>query len=425
MKLNKIYMMLGLALLLGSCKSEEPAEPVQTRSVEVPVSFTIQLASEAGGTRADGPDGTVWDDEEGKTNAGLKEFDNKINTVVPVLYEVVNGTMSATPVAKMTVQDKKEQGAGNSNVWVISGVMSCNPGTTEDDLLTKNYRLALFINCDKGDVKKPLDPENPGDAKFYHHGIPGQNLDGEALSEPFESIPMYGVTQINFEKDGAFIKATGTGTNGKITVNVLRSMAKVRVLLSAALQGKVKLTNLSISRHAIQGYVCPKKWNTAADFADVASSAYMRGMTGSSSFYNHVCNTDISTIHHEGTGGNSENKIGFYLPDTYNSHHDGVTGSDEIKLIISYDIYSKVDGVDTKVAHHDNPMWFRPVSEWSEEKRKAKEPWDIIRNHIYEFVITGVEPTTGALIVDVAVKPWVKHEFTEWYEKIPDPTPAN
>ncbi len=414
-------MMLVLALLMSSCKSDEPVEP-QAGGVEVPVSFTIRLASEAGGTRADGSaedDGaSTWDPGEAETNEGIS-FDNEIKSVKPVIYKVNGATIESTPIAKMTWMEKKEDKGGG--LWLISGIMKCEPGITAEELFTNNYRIALFINCNEGDVKNPLKLDNPGAAKFYHHGIPGQNRDKEAYgSEQFESIPMYGVAPISFEKDGAFIKATGTGAKGEISVNVLRSMAKVRVLLSDKLQGKVKLTNLSISRHAIEGYVCPKKWDTATDFANVASSVYMRGLTSSSNFYNHVCNTDISTIYHEGTGGNSVNKIGFYLPDTYNSHHDGYD-SEEIKLTISYDIYSTVGNESTKVAHHDNPMWFRPVGEWSEEKRKASEPWDIIRNHIYEFVITGVEPTTGALIVDVAIKPWVKHEFTEWYDKIPDP----
>ena len=71
-------------------------------------------------------------------------------------------------------------------------------------------------------------------------------------------------------------------------------------------------------------------------------------------------------------------------------------------------------------------MWFRPNDQWPDEAKdgsinypdiaKYGAPWDIIRNHIYEFVITGVEAASGNLNVQVSITPWEKHEMpTEWY----------
>lgn len=415
-------MMLGLALLLGSCKSEEPADPGQTRSVEVPVSFTIRLATENGGTRAAGDDDTtptIWEEGENHEKEGGTSFDNKIVSILPAVYKVTDNTMEATPSATMKyLNDPEPKKDANGNVlegqYVVSGIMTFQ-NTSTDAVTSGDYRLALYINCGAGDMKTALNPASAGEAMFYHHGIPGANKDASFGSKTFNSIPMYGVAPIIFEKTNGFIEAKGTSANNEISVNVLRSMAKVRVVLADGIKDKVNLTSLGMNRHALKGYVCPKGWNKTGNVAGLSSTEYMRAAKGDANSYNHNCLTTDETNFSGATWANSSNRIRFYLPETYNRNRDDIDGSEELKLTIKYDI---LDNGKKFPKEHD--MYFREWSTWNNKNYKG-DSWDIIRNHIYEFVITDVEPTTGKLIVNVAVKPWEKHELTEWWDKFPDP----
>ena len=92
MKFRKIYIALSLTLLLPSCKSDEPA-PVAYEEINMPISFTIRLASEDGtraGEDAEKADGSFWDtDNDGNENADTDDgtkFDNTINSIC-LLYK--------------------------------------------------------------------------------------------------------------------------------------------------------------------------------------------------------------------------------------------------------------------------------------------------------------------------------------------------
>lgn len=444
MKLKSIYIALGLSLLLSGCKSEEPAPQVQGE-VNLPVSFTIQLAIESQNTRSGDNDGIAlysdsegsgtWkDDEKGEyadgeiTDDSGTNFDNTINSIIPVLYFVTGNEMKTTyPVAQM-VDQRWEKVEGKEGEFKVTGTLKSSNWST--DMLTDpqyKYRIALFINCGEEDVMYPLNINTPAQATFNHHGKPDDCRDTN--SKHFHGIPMYGVGEVKFVVDESADDPTRKykilGNNDQeLNINILRSMAKVRVKLSEELakDEKINLTELYISRHAIKGFVVPKGWNTTSDVATLTNGLAMNAFTGAiKDDYNHDCYVRPQTEDNEYNGVNGDQHEGdddyyantsellrFYLPDTYNCDHDGIDNSDEIYLRLSYTVEDQ---------EYTHLLWFRPVSEWPSMKEgeysddgtinypKTGTPWDIIRNHIYEFVIEGVEDNFG-LKVAVNVKKW-------------------
>ncbi|MDE6682129.1 MAG: hypothetical protein K2J87_01730 [Muribaculaceae bacterium] len=447
MKLKTIYMSLGLMLLLPSCKSDDPV-PIAQEEINMPISFTIRLTTESGtraGAKSTTTGGSYWD-KDGDTNEDFTSdngtnFDNTINSITPVLYFVTDNLMQTKyPVAVMSeyewIPKINEETKEPTGEFTVTGVLKSNSWTA--DMLTDpkySYRLALFINCGEDDVMNPLSITNPGVATFNHHGKPDDHKD--TGSKHFNGIPMYGVSDVKFVKetkntngvDETEYKVTN-GTGGELNIDILRSMAKVRVKLGD-MKEKVELKKLYISRHAMKGYVVPKKWNTCSSVTSIATNGMaMNAIIGSlDGYYNHDCFVDpqpdndssIGSIHNPDDDpdyyANSTELLRFYLPDTYNNHHDDVTGSDEIYLELTYTV-----GDDAKEYTH--PLWFRPLSQWPRftgDKKEyddkgniippsAGDPWDIIRNHIYEFVINGVEASTGELIINVGVKDWGSKE---------------
>ena len=446
MKLKSIYIALGLSLLLSGCKSEEPAPQVQGE-VNLPVSFTIQLAIESQNTRA-GEDGTTWNGDNeadpvpGTENGSISNesgtnFDNTINSITPVLYSVKGQTLSSSSPVGVMIQQNEPQLMTDENdkvipgKYIITGKMRFN-SVTPEQLMNGNYRLAIFINCGEDDVVTPLNIMSPARGEFYHHGKPDDCRDKDKSNKHFHGIPMYGVGNVKFvedkDEDDPQRRYKFCNENGQeLNINILRSMAKVRVKLSDDLADdeKINLTELYISRHAIKGFVVPKGWNTTSDVATLTNGLAMNAFTGAiKDDYNHDCYVRPQTEENGNKvdnddldyNANTSELLRFYLPDTYNCDHDGIDDSDEIYLRLSYTVEDQ---------EYTHLLWFRPVSEWPKEEGYGKildqegnivsdtkinypdsgTPWDIIRNHIYEFVIEGVEDNFG-LKVAVNVKKW-------------------
>lgn len=472
MKLKHLYIALGLSALLTGCKDEEPMVNPTGEPVEIPVSFTIKLATESRNTRADGSG--IWEDKDEneifETDKGT-DFDNTINSLTPVLYlaskygsnytidpeypvaQLEGKTLKAESIAKSIDPESKQPIEGS---YDISGTMVCF-GLTPSQLLEyqDRLRLAVFINCADDDVMNPLKISDPAQAKFNHHGQPDDKLD--AGSKHFHGIPMYGVTGVKFfeeTEDGkkvykVYATSSTEENKKKISIPILRSMAKVRVKLQTDDEGNVvkeladkgvKLKELYIRRHAVQGYVVPKGWDMVTDVTSLDTKGQglnpLTGPTNDKEFYNHDCtvvpqqasdgtvNSDIHGSIDDGGDywANSEELLRFYLPDTYNHKHDDDESSKEIYLEITYTIDDVKDAAGN-LKEFKHPLWFRPTIEWprnNEDKVEYDEygkliypgdcgvdttPWDIIRNHIYEFVIEGVEASFD-LKVGVSVKKW-------------------
>lgn len=456
MKLKHLYIALGLSALLTGCKDEEPMVMPTEDIVKIPVSFSIRLDSEDA-TRGDARIG-IWEDGEDPSNDREgTTFENTINSLTPVLYladyrgiideknpiAVLDG---ATTLTSTNISPSVNAGGEMiDGQFDVSGKMICS-GLTSSQLIDcqDRLRLAVFINCAEDDVMLPLDIRRPAQATFNHHGKPDDCKDSG--SKHFHGIPMYGVSGVSFfkEKDSdgndvykVYDPNSTEEQKQTLSIPILRSMAKVRVKLNADKEGKidgkeVKLSSLFISRHAVKGYVVPKDWDKVTDVTLLNFNGKGCNPLFSDNYkggdYNHACyvepqpqdDKDINEIHQgdEEYYKNSEDLLRFYIPDTYNCTNDADDTSPEIYMELTY----TVDGNE-----YTHPLFFRPQNQWPRAEGKDEysddstipnlpnltkfgAPWDIIRNHIYEFVIEGVEETTGNLQVNVKVNEWKDHD---------------
>lgn len=412
MKLKSIYIALGLSLLLSGCKSEEPAP--QAENAAPFVSFTIALSMESNGTRADA---RIADGEEpntgdggdnewgnGGTESGTK-FENTVNNIIPVLYSATkqpNGKVtinSAYPVGEMVnaVYDRND----TDGTLTITGQLKTEIPASMLEEEGHTYRLAVFVNAKKG-----FNIKQPEQNTFHRHGIPSNlKIDG---TEDI-GIPMYGVHEVKFDglanglKDGKYLDSDNPYVLGEtFTIPVLRSMAKVIVRVDEEkLAGRdVKLSKVEISRHVNKGYLVPKGWDTCTSVSELTLTGAMNGYVGTlDQDYDKNCPilpTDDNT--------NSDTFLRFFLPETYNSNHDDISTTEPIKLTVTY----TSDGTSDEKT---GVIYFANYDDDGKPTDWEKNAWDIIRNHIYEFVIEGVEASTGELKVNVSVKPWVIHHY--------------
>lgn len=413
MKLKSIYIALGLSLLLSGCKSEEPAP--QAENAAPFVSFTIALSMESNGTRADA---RIADGEEPNTgdggdnewgNSGTEsgtKFENTVNNIIPVLYSATkqpNGIVtinSAYPVGKMVnaVYDRND----TDGTLTITGQLKTEIPASMLEEEGHTYRLAVFVNAKNG-----FDIYKPEQNTFSRHGIPS-NLKIDGDPENRTGIPMYGVHEVKFDgladglKDGKYLDSNNPYVLGEtFTIPVLRSMAKVIVRVDEEkLAGRdVKLSMVEISRHLNKGHLVPKGWDTCKSVSELTLTGAMNPFISSNiDAYDEGCHVEPKK-----EDLNSDTFLRFFLPETYNCNHDDIDTTEPIKLTVTY----TSDGTSepkTGVIYFANYDDNGKPTDWE------KNAWDIIRNHIYEFVIEGVEASTGELKVNVKVKDWDKHE---------------
>ena len=408
MKLKSIYIALGLSLLLSGCKSEEPAP--QAENAAPFVSFTIALSMESNGTRADariaeGEDPNTGDGGGNKwENSGTESgtvFENTVNNIIPVLYSATkqpNGKVtinSAYPVGIMVNPDYKRD--DTDGTLTITGQLKTEIPASMLEEEGHTYRLAVFVNAKNG-----FDIYKPEQNTFHRHGIPS-NLKIDGDPENRTGIPMYGVHEVKFDglanglKNGEYLDSTNPYVLGEtFTIPVLRSMAKVIVRVDKdKLAGRdVKLSKVEISRHIRFGHLVPKGWDTCTSVSELTLTGAMNPFISSKiEDYDKGCYVEPKE-----EDLNSDTFLRIFLPETYNSNHDDISTTEPIKLTVTYTSDGTSDektGVIYFANYDDNGK----PTDWE------KNAWDIIRNHIYEFVIEGVEDNFG-LKVAVNVKKW-------------------
>lgn len=404
MKLKHLYIALGLSLLLTSCKDDEPV-PVSSSS-ETVVSFNLALSSESQGTRAVG-DVTDKDGNENWQNGAdpeATEFDNRINSMKVVLYAVAGNTLNTdNPLGEMEVDPSSYTDDKDGSITVKGKLKTNIPASLLADPKT-SYRLAVFINAPVTGTYG-LDIKKPSQCVFNFHGT----------SEQFQGIPMYGVAKCYFtgltnaegtETSPFVIKGSSDGSSD-LSIPVLRSMAKIKVrvhndLYETVANGgrEVRLKSIKINRHANRGFLVPKGWNTVDNFLSVNLKSVMNGFIGSDNYTDKECSYDAPETNPAESWKNSDQKLRFYIPDTFNCEHDGYD-SEPIKLTLEY--YTDGDYSDVRT---DDIFLCRYTDDGKHDVNDANHQiWDIIRNHIYEFVIEGVEASFD-LKVGVSVKKW-------------------
>ncbi|MDE7414366.1 MAG: hypothetical protein K2N05_11365 [Muribaculaceae bacterium] len=422
MKLNKfltLTAMIALFLLPG-CKSDD--EPIigAVKSHQM-VRFMIQMSTESDGTRAgaDAPDPNDYTDPDKKWedqyNTGeASDFDNLIKNIEPMLFLTKKEDGKPVvdvdkPFGNLTIIENGIEPVGNSgNTYKVTALLE-TPVIAEE-LKKLDLRFVVFANVSK----KGLSSNNPNLVCFERHGIPG------TIEEkiPFDAIPMFGIGKPNFDgltsanhsDTEPFDLMDGDDPTQDLSISLLRSMAKICVKLddakiNAAGDRDVKLVSLNIDRHSRKGFVAPKGWAKVTSVKKLGLKSVLNPYIDSQRDYRDDCNVIINDEKDKNT---SNKRLIFYVPETYNSQNDGYDTT-PIKIEVKYTCNC---GDCSTTDPHTNYLYFCTTNNGAHDDDKhgadTHNQWDIIRNHIYEFNITGIADNFN-LECEVNVKKWGYH----------------
>ena len=368
-KVNFKYSALWLLLLalVTSCVFDEADPLVENTAPQDPVMVTFKLdVMSSAATKADNLD---WNDKY-DTHIG-NDFESRINTSdLLVLAYQTNGTFAAELpiIMRGTGTDGKVEFMCKLPDELVSG----NPAS---------MKFMVLANC-----------LNSGYRLSYNGLVP--NVEGLMYSIPTQiaswaAIPMWGVKTHSF----AYTNGSMNGNQDLGTIDVLRSTAKVGVKLSAELAAKYTLGGLKINRVAASGYSVPNDWNRTVQTDYLIHDYCFRQVTGDNSTITNVAKFMTAT---DGTQYT-------YVPETANS------ADSEIAIALTLTETNPAEGKAPEVLTFDytSGLKFRPYTDGAPNG----DPYNIVRNHYYEYTINSIEQGNELNLVAV-VKPWVPDEET-------------
>lgn len=225
---------------------------------------------------------------------------------------------------------------------------------------TDTYKVVVFANCGEPDASASLAAaDGPGTMYFNV-----SDLDSQAAGS---CIPMWGLLSTKF----TLAERQELGE-----VDLLRAAAKIRIRLSdSVLAEGYEIGSASMNSYNEVGYSLPHGWTTSADtkalYQEGCFRAYASGKTSPLAF---VVNAD------------SDEAI-FYMPEM---DSDGVT--DPISLTI--------------IDANGNPRTY-PIQLKEYVCGAAGDvAMDVVRNHIYEYVVTQVKSGGTEVVLTCEVQPW-------------------
>lgn len=270
------------------------------------------------------------------------------------------------------------------------GVLDTNLSTEElssDD----KYKVMIFANGDNACATE-LGAVLDGGITFSHVGQPG---DKNSAGKAFDAIPMWGVAEAKLAgiKPGQRWNITGMPEQGSDPIWMLRAMAKIVVdvdtdkdgNLTDAVKG-VKLTSLTVSNCNTNGAMLPNNWGTIKDTKSLKIENTLR--IPESPFATTGFGKDLKVTENE----QGVTRFEFYVPE-YNNEDENIS---EFVMTVGY----TVDGTDKEpgTIHICKYADGKPVADANGKKR-----WPIVRNHIYQYTITGVGPTKEDLRFKVTI----------------------
>ncbi|MDE7466183.1 MAG: hypothetical protein K2M59_07160 [Muribaculaceae bacterium] len=390
-------LLLAGTPLLSSCSSDEmPDAPISEGQT---VGFTIAVPRvNPYGTRA----GNTWGDDYTPDDQG-NEFENRINSLMPSLY-LVEGS-NITPAGTITVDNSKTTVTKVDNVSVyyyIEGKLHTNLSASQ--LNAGKFRLMVEANTENNHSWMP-------NRKYAMLGTQ------QELEQNDMAIPMWGVAEANFTGVGSTdengnptglitIHPSENETDKTATVSLLRAAAKVTVKVDPSISDRnVILNSLTLNTAAEKGYIYPEAWNSVANTENLRFDATFNPFEELNNYQSEYVVPNPDEIPTE---------ISFYLAETPNpgvvtSNHEPGASEDactELKLEVNY----SRDGLNEVADQKTGNLYFTDSSDatLSAHAHDGVNEENIVRNHIYEFTITGVADSFKPE-VKLCVKKWA-HE---------------
>ena len=210
-----------------------------------------------------------------------------------------------------------------------------------------NYKIMAFANCPSID-----NPSNISTLDYTRANV--------------SYIPMWGVTTTTFDLTPGESDDIGS-------IDLLRAMAKVEVSFSDDFPtDEYTIGDITLSPYNTQGYCVP------AGYASVETTGALdREEAGAAYSFNPLTSVSTSPL----TFTEENGKYYIYLPEYYNS-----TDAAKIQVTVNDETY------DLEFKDYENGA------------PKDGTQYDIVRNHIYRYTITGVND--GKLIIKYKAMPW-------------------
>lgn len=182
----------------------------------------------------------------------------------------------------------------------------------------------------------------------------------EKSGQSFDAIPMWGVQTVDFSE-----MKKGERFEVKDPVWLLRAMAKVEILVSDDPDNIITgLNGASLPGVNASGYLLPTGWATTRQTKDLTYAASYRPYTST-----------IATPLIANPQDADKKKIVFYLPECENPN-----GDSELRIAVKYSTDDKTDNTGyLRFIKYDNG---KPVEDGT--------PYNIVRNHLYRYTITGI-----------------------------------
>ncbi|MDE6009516.1 MAG: hypothetical protein K2G90_09965 [Muribaculaceae bacterium] len=409
------YISLAFALALSACRSDDTPPPAPEYTEENPayMSFSLTMENPTGQTKAtrgeapdlDGTDkwGDLYEQSQGTAfdirllpdnfTAVILENDNKTvvgnfnilsywtsSTESTVTY-FIHGSFAPKDTQKYPTTESLKQGASGMKLMVFANTPSDPLGNPAADG-THDFSLLEFPYISKTSALEA----------------------GEDVNEPgFPAIPMWGVCPVDFSnlKQGSFTWINDENSSCQL----LRAMAKVSVQLKLGenQKNRVKLVSLALNKYNTKGYVTPGTWDEKDLTSKILFDETLRENPSEATNY---ISQRVSVI-------DGEDNISFYLPEIKNDKDakrtltEGPDSEDCLELTLKY----AVDGNEK-----ENHLYFTkysgggPVSDPQDGKHLVGL-WDVVRNHIYEYTITGVQDSK--INIEARVKDWQYHKAVQ------------
>ena len=356
-----------------SCSKNTP-DPIQPLSVNFRMSVPVD-ASAAGGPEYNGEQ--TWGDKYNEENALPAENRILWDDFYVTFFSAQDGAyighlenlrcVNLLPGINVATYECKGELTTTGKIEVEELVQKLKEAGTVKTLVTANV----------ADLQQELFLEGIGtrDAGLGSVEYPCKGT----FDKAFPAIPMWGVTS-----GGDFSELTPGATLDLGKVTLLRSVAKVEVLVSEELQqtsgNTVKLGSVSISRMNTTGYVLPGNWSNIDKTENLKFSETLR------------IPEKVESVKETTFNVQDDGRVLFYLPECNNA-----PGDDEIILTVNYTVEEEEREGKIHICNYDNGI------------PDTANLWNVVRNHLYRYIITN----TGEIQFKVEVHPWNEVEIPE------------
>ena len=367
MKLRKF--LYGLTLMLGcfafaACVNDEDGQCLSDGKTQTQVLFSLSLKENTKAVTRAGSE--TWNNYDPK-DLGV-EYDNYIDldNVQMLLFEASSGDYAGT-LGSMTYSKTGE----NKYEYI---------GTAPADIAVGDYKFVVLANCADSGL-------TVGTSKIADLDNLTYNLFAESGNS--EYIPMWGVLKASLTLVAGSRQEIGT-------VHLLRAVSKVTVKLEAQegatgnpLRG-YSLEKVALSNFNKSGYVTPTGAATAETTTELNLDASLHAYASA------------GTDKEFAVAATGDKELTFYLPE-----YDNVN-ADSPAVLIVYLTKTVGEGESATTINFNAPIRFCDyyTSGDNQGKPDTSKPYNIIRNHFYQFQIYSVSDD-GELYVKPKVADWI------------------